>query len=205
MKILQFPLAKISIFFILGIVFSKYIVSLNSILTFAVLTILILTLLIVYYKKLSWLFSYVTVLISFVIGIATCSFNNETLNPNHYIHSINKLNSDTNFEVTILEKLKNSTTNYRYKVLINKINNEPKTGKLILNIRTDSTLQNINIGAHLKLKGSIYINRKPNNDSEINVIMTFNNAPNFEFGIGLSKKVTKIKINPTCKPETDNT
>ena len=166
MKILQFPLAKISIFFILGIVFSKYIVSLNSILTFAVLTILILTLLIVYYKKLSWLFSYVTVLISFVIGIATCSFNNETLNPNHYIHSINKLNSDTNFEVTILEKLKNSTSNYRFKVVVNKINNKTKTGKLILNIRTDSALQNIKIGAHLKLKGSIYINRKPNNPNQ---------------------------------------
>ena len=57
-------------------------------------------------------------------------------------------------------------SNYRFKVVVNKINNKTKTGKLILNIRTDSALQNIKIGAHLKLKGNIYINRKPNNPNQ---------------------------------------
>ncbi len=165
MKVLNFPLAKISIFFIFGILFSKYF-SLNPILVFTTLVVSILILFAVYFKKLKSFFGSLSLIISFLFGIATCVFHNETLKSNHYIHGIENLKSDTDFEITVLEKLKNSATNYRYKVEVVQINNQLKTGKLILNIKNEATIPILKIGSHLKLKGSIYKNRNPNNPSQ---------------------------------------
>ncbi len=165
MKVLNFPLAKVSIFFVFGIIFSKY-VSLKPIVVFMPLVVSILILYVIYLKKIKSFFGFLSLIISFFLGIATCVFHNEKLKFNHYIYCIENLKSDTNLEVNVLEKLKNSETNYRYIVAVEKINNQLKTGKLILNIKNDATLSILKIGSHLKLKGSIYKNRKPNNPNQ---------------------------------------
>jgi competence protein ComEC len=170
MKALQFPLIKITICFVLGILFAHYTKPAFSLVLISLLIGVFLLLFLYIYSRKNLVqkpyFGIATLLISFLIGVFTLTSDNQTLNPNHYTHQLITLDKEYNSEIVISEKLKNTNNNDRYVAKIIKLNNKESYGKIILNIRKDSVLPTIDIGSQLKVIGSFYKNRKPNNPNQ---------------------------------------
>lgn len=169
MKVLQFPLIKITICFVLGITFAHY--TKPSLLWILIpLIIGIVSLLILFLTKnkvaLKLFFGVFSIITSFLIGAFTLVIDNQTLNSNHYIHKMSTVDKEYNSELIIKEKLKNTSNNDRYIASIIELDSKKSFGKIILNIRKDTILPTIEIGSHLKVVGSLYPNRKPNNPNQ---------------------------------------
>lgn len=170
MKVLQFPLIKITFCFVLGILFAQmtkptFLLTLVSLLIFSIST-LIFSLLSnkkAVYKSLFGLFCLIT---SFFIGSFTLVINNDTLNSNHYLKDLKSVENEYSAKIIIKEKLKNTINNDRYVAKIIELNNKKSYGKIILNIRKDSLVPTLEMGSHLKVAGSFYKNRKPNNPDQ---------------------------------------
>ncbi|WP_395053759.1 ComEC/Rec2 family competence protein [Flavobacterium sp.] len=165
MKVLQFPLIKITFSFLFGILFSHFSsVSFEIIISLLIANFLILVVSFFTFKK--KFFGVFALTTAFFIGSFSLICNNETRNLNHYLYKINAFNEVYNSDLTVLEKLKNTTKNDRYIVKITSLNDTLSTGELILNIRKETVLPTIAIGSHLKVKGSFYKNRNPNNPNQ---------------------------------------
>jgi competence protein ComEC len=163
MKILQFPLAKITIGFILGILLA-YNWDFIPFYTFMLLGIGIVGLFISHLiilkknttKPLFGIFSFI---ISILIGITTSLIHKETFNPNHYTHQITDVEKEHELTLVLIEKLKSTKKNHRYSASVKQLDKHKSYGKIILNIRKDSLLKEYYIGSHLKVIGTVYKNR----------------------------------------------
>ena len=170
MKVLQFPLIKITICFVLGIIF--YPISKPSFSTSIGLVILSFLIAAVCFFLLTknkithTIFGVFTLLTSFFIGNFAQICHDDTRNKSHYFHQIGTLVDEPQFELTILEKLKNTTKNDRYITQVYRLNNKASSGKIILNIKKDVVLPTLEIGSNLKVKGTFYKNRNPNNPNQ---------------------------------------
>ena len=170
MKVVQFPLIKITFCFLLGILFaqmvkSTFLLTLISLLFFS-LTALIMSFLSnkkAVYKSLFGVFCLITF---FFIGSLTLVLNDDTLNSNHYLKDLKSVENEYSAEIIIKEKLKNTINNDRYVSKIMELNDKKSYGKIILTIRKDSLMPTFEMGSHLKVTGSFYKNRKPNNPDQ---------------------------------------
>jgi len=170
MKVLQFPLVRITLCFVFGIIFSQ-ITKPSLTLVIALLSLVILSLLFYYFKNKNDIiqkpfFGITTLCTAFLLGIFTLCSSNQTLNKNHYLHYVNESENEISTELIIKEKLKNTLNNDRYTAEMIQLNDKESYGKIILNIRKDSVLPTIEIGSHLMVAGSFYKNRKPNNPNQ---------------------------------------
>ena len=171
MKILKFPLSRICIWFILGLLASFYInaspktalVLLGWVSIFFVLT---------YYLSIKRLdqkiyFGITTYALFFLIGISTQSLHNKRFFENHYV---NKFKSEKNYFVgiTLIEKLKSGASNERYIAAVTSLDSLKTQGKILFNIRKDSLNQKLEIGSQLLFYGEIYKHREPNNPNQFN-------------------------------------
>ena len=170
MKVLRFPLIKITFCFVLGILFAQmtkptFLFALLSLVIFSSITLIInfLSNKKVIYKS---LFGISCILTSFFIGIFTLVINNDKLNSNHYLKDLKSVENEYSAEIIIKEKLKNTINNDRYVAKIIELNGNKSYGKIILNIRKDSLMPTLEMGSHLKIFGSFYKNRKPNNPDQ---------------------------------------
>lgn len=170
MKVLQFPIVKITIFFILGIIIASiFKISFYSSVFYLIALFFISIFTFIFSKKnplFKSLFGVFTLITSIFIGVFTLVNSDETLNPNHYTKSINESEANYSSEIIINEKLKNTTNNDRYIARITYLNNHLSYGKIILNIRKNHLMPKIEIGSHLQVNGTIYLNRKPNNPDQ---------------------------------------
>ena len=165
MKVVQFPLVKITICFVLGIIFS-HITKPNLSLLLILLSFGLVLLAFFYFKNNKFqspFFGIITLFTSFILGAFILSSNNETLHKNHYLHQITQVEKEISSQLIIEEKLKNTLNNDRYVAKVIELNNKKSYGKIILNIKKNETLPNIEIGSTLLVSGSIYKNRIPNN------------------------------------------
>lgn len=170
MKILQFPLTKITFGFITGILIAHF-MQLSPFWMFSSLFISLFTLILFYFllkKNLlkNQFFGMVVTLISVLTGITTQIIHNETLNKNHYTHQVTDFEKNHEIVLVVNEKLKNTIINQRYVATIKTVDNKKSSGKIILNIRKDGLSNNYNIGQNLKIRGSIYKNRGPINPNQ---------------------------------------
>jgi len=170
MKILQFPLARISLFFVLGIYFFGLIVC-SPIIIFACLTGSILTLLVLhfYFYKARYfknLFGVVVLLTSFLSGIYTAIVHKETYHKNHYVYQIKSDQEFHTVQLVLSEKLKNTKRNIRFISKVLRVDGKESTGNLILNIRKPNTSENRPIGSILSVKCNLYKNRNPFNPNQ---------------------------------------
>ncbi|GEC78960.1 ComEC/Rec2 family competence protein [Flavobacterium aquatile] len=115
------------------------------------------------YKSLFGIFCLIT---SFFIGSFTLVLNNDKLNSSHYLKDLKSVENEYSAEIIIKEKLKNTINNDRYVAKIIELNSHKSYGKIILNIRKDSLMPTLEMGSHLKVAGSFYKNRKPNNPDQ---------------------------------------
>ncbi|MDN3678080.1 ComEC/Rec2 family competence protein [Flavobacterium paronense] len=167
MKILQFPLARIFIGFLFGILLCR-IVSPNSVFVFCSLAISILILFIssLYSQKNSLikiLFGSIVFLVAFLIGISTRLIHKENLNPYHYTNQITDYEKVHNLDLLLVEKLKSTTKNNRYISLVKQLDGGRSFGKVILNITKKDKIKFLKIGTHLKVIGIVFKNKNPLN------------------------------------------
>jgi len=170
MKILHFPLTKITIGFITGILLFSML-DINPKLSFG-LFLLSLTLLFVSYiirkntERFHYLFGIFTLSTSIFLGISTATIHKETFNPKHYTHQISDVNQNLNYTVSLDEKLKNTQKNYRYIAKIKSIENQESYGKTIVNFPIKSDFKPKKIGSLLTLNGTFYSNKSSFNPNQ---------------------------------------
>ena len=164
MKILQFPLVKVFIGFIIGLLLCA-IVKPNPI--FLISSTLIMIILFMYgsnriekIKKIKPVFGLSVYIISILFGLLTSFLHKENRNLNHYTKQINDYDKEYDLDLLLLEKLKSSKKYTRYLCQITKLDKKKSVGKVILN---NNSIQNYNIGTHLKVKETIFKNKKPSN------------------------------------------
>ena len=195
MKVLQFPLIKITGCFVLGIFVAHY--TKPPFLWSLIYLLIGLTLLGISYfiskKKLSYSFGFLALTTSFFLGVFTLTSSDQTLHSNHYTHHLNANKAECTSEVVIKEKLKNTGNNDRYVANIIQLNEKSSYGKIILNIRKETTKPTVEIGSHLKVLGSLYRNRAPNNPNQFDYGSYLENQ---QIYAQLYADINDIKIHP---------
>lgn len=169
MIILQFPLARIGLFFILGLLLYQKGFQPNGFVVFIFLFVGLVGLVTMHryankrnaFKSFGWLVA----LLSVVLGLSTAAFDQDTRNRLHYSH-LTEDQVPYHFQLTLHEKLKSTKKNQRYVAIIKSINHRKSLGKILLNIRHSSQNTNIPIGSHLAVDGLLYHNKAPFNPNQ---------------------------------------
>ena len=165
---MQFPLVKITLFFLFGLLVAPFINS-DPIFIFCIIAFMLCICGAFYVKKTKFnfpVFESGSFIIAFLIGISTVQIHNQLRLKNHYITAIPADNKSVYLHVTITEKLKKTETKSRFEALVNSINSESKTGKIILNITAPNPLDAIDIGTNLLINGVIYKNQEIKNPNQ---------------------------------------
>ncbi len=160
MKVLQFPLARITIGFLSGILVAFYFQP-NPQNVFAFLLLFICVFVIAYFvSKRDFVnpiyFGLSTYFLAFGIGATTQIIHTNSFQQSNYIQSKAIFEKPHLVAVTVREKLRSSAYNDRYIVLVNQVDDAVKTGRILLNVRKDSLKQSFEIGSHLQINGSLY-------------------------------------------------
>jgi len=170
MKVLEFPLARITLGFIAGILVAYYfnpefwLVFLSLFIAFSVFVI-------AYFWSKERLsnpiyFGLATYFLSFTIGTTTQIIHTDSFQKSNYTHVKSIFEKPHLVSVTIREKLRSSNFNDRYVAVVNQIDDKINTGKVLLNVRKDSLNQPLEIGTHLQINGSFYRNSSAKNPNQ---------------------------------------
>ncbi|MDI1316476.1 ComEC/Rec2 family competence protein [Flavobacterium sp.] len=167
MKILKFPLARIFIGFLSGLLLFR-ILNPNGSFVIYVLIIGLSGLLISYFHskkntKYNLIFGCFVLVISMMIGFTTAIIHKENTNPNHYSNQISDYEQIRYLDLVLVEKLKNTTKNIRYLCVVNELDGKKSFGKIILNIAKKDTISKLQIGTHLQVNGIVFKNKAPSN------------------------------------------
>ncbi len=170
MKVLQFPLARVTLVFIVGIVFAYYLQpSPNLVFTFLFVATLLLGGIYYWFTKrpnILRAFGICVYITAFGIGISSQTIHTETYQKNHFTQVDSVFEHSHTFNLVLREKLKSSTSSLRYIALINQIDTTVCTGKIVLNIKKDSLHHSFVIGNRLQIQGSLYPNSAPKNPNQ---------------------------------------
>lgn len=170
MKVLEFPLARITISFILGILSTNYL-NLSVTFTLVALTVVIVLFYTSYYyttnkqKRVTY-FGITTYLLAFCIGITTQTLHTESFRKNNYTNYQGIYDKPHLIDFIINEKLKSNNYSDRYIATIKQINQKPMSGKMVVNIKKDSTQLNLEIGNCIRIKGQLFKNSAPKNPNQ---------------------------------------
>ncbi len=165
MKILQFPLSKITIAFLIGIIIFKS-TPIQPLFLFLSSATSVSCLLLIHWRILKvnqskFLFGISVLLTAMLLGYVNALIHKESLRSNHYMHLI-KDHNDHKLVLLVQEKIKNTTKNIRYTCEVLNLDSHNGTGRVILNIRKRNTA-NFNIGTTLLVKGDLYKNQSITN------------------------------------------
>lgn len=169
MKVLQFPLARIAIAFISGILLAYY-TKPFLLIVYILFAISILFFLSTYFSfhtntKPNFLFGVSVYLLAFSIGFTTQVFHTDSFQQNNYTHYKKIFDKNHTFTLTLKEKLKNTAYNERYIAQLNSINAQNASGKILLNIHKDSLKHLFIISNQLKINALLNkntIQKNPN-------------------------------------------
>ena len=167
---MQFPLSKITLIFILGIVFGYYgkpspeatfiFISLSFV---AFLGTFLLS------KKdfsQKTYFGISLYLLSFFIGITTQVIHTDYFRKSNYIHQIQNPEKEHVVEVVLREKLKSSSFSDRYVAIVKRLDNKESSGKILINFYKSKLTEKLEIGSNLQIKGAIFKHKPINNPDQ---------------------------------------
>ena len=170
MRVLQFPLIKITGCFVLGLLLAQYTKPpfLVALIALIISFIVVVTTFFVPKKTIvpKKYFGVATLFTALLIGVFTLVSSNQKRNKLHYIHFISTQKKDYTATITLKEKLKTTANNNRFVAQMVTLNGKQSYGKVLLNIKKDQSVTNIEIGTTLKIKGFFYKNRSPNNPNQ---------------------------------------
>jgi len=168
MKILKFPLARIAIWFILGVLAAFYTEPSPKFSLLFCGTSLIIFEIAYYFSKKDFLqkiyFGIAAYLVFFSIGVSTQAIHNERFFKNHYSHKIDQ--DDHHVEVALHEKLRSNASNERYIAEVCSIDTSNAKGKILLSISKEGLKQDFTIGSRLYVYGTISEPRAPSNPNQ---------------------------------------
>lgn len=170
MKILQFPLTRITIWFVLGILLAYYLKP-NVQIVFTVLIIAICTFVITYFSLRRsgndpiW-FGLSISFLSLMIGISNQIVHTEFFQETNYIHKKDIFENPHIVTATIREKLRSTAYFDRYIVLVDQIDNTSKSGRILLNISKENEIRLPVIGSHLQIDSKLIGYSPPRNPNQ---------------------------------------
>ena len=135
MKVLQYPLTQITLFFVFGIVFNRYFnLQLNTGLTllavsFSVFLIAFLLNFRIKSQRFVYLFTSSCLLLSFSIGNFSALLHQATNDPSHYVHASNFSAENSNMKIVLLERWKSTLKNNRFTAEIYNLNDKMSSPK----------------------------------------------------------------------------
>ena len=170
MKVLQFPLARVTLVFIVGIIFAYYFQpSPNLVFTSLFLATLLLGGFYFWRNKKPLLiryFGFTVFGLAFIIGVSTQTIHNASNRQNHFSKTQNVFEQRHTFTVVLNEKLKSNIFNQRYVASVDQIDNTKCSGKILLNIKKDSLHHPFIIGNRLQIQGDLHHNSRPKNPNQ---------------------------------------
>ena len=195
MKVLQFPLARVTLVFIVGIVFTYY-TQPSPILVFSSLFIAALFSGAAYFwsrqKPLHNRYFGLTIFgLAFAVGMSTQTIHTDSYQKNHFTQLPNIFEQQHIFTIVLKEKLKSTAINQRYVALVNQIDTAKCSGKIVFNINKDSLHNSFIIGNRLQIQGSLYPNTAPKNPFQFDY---GNYLKNKQIYGQLYADVTQIKV-----------
>ncbi|WP_310560300.1 ComEC/Rec2 family competence protein [Flavobacterium sp.] len=170
MKVVQFPLARITIGFLAGILVGYYFQP-NPQLVFSLLFVAFCGFAIAYFGSKNKIlhpmyFAVATYCMAFTIGTSSQIIHTNSFQESNYIHNTTIFEKPHLVAVTIREKLRSSGYNDRYIVVVHQIDDVRNTGRILLNVRRDSLTPVLEIGTHLQINGNLYPNRAIKNPNQ---------------------------------------
>ena len=170
MKVLKFLLSKITIAFVLGLLFATYIHVPNPYVLLALILSNAIFLLLYFFSsnKTSLYFGLATYLFSFIVGVSNEIVHTDHFQNKNYTHNSKAFDESHSIDLTIREKLKKSAFSDRYIAVINCIGEKEQTGKIILNIQKDDKTPALQVGASLRVEGTLTKNKTPQNPNQFN-------------------------------------
>lgn len=197
MKILQFPLTKITIFFIIGVLVSYYgntSVSTALILLFISFFVFCLCFLLSKKHFIQKIYFGISVyLLSFSIGILNQVIHTDYFQKDNYINQISNYDKEHLVEIVLREKLKSTKFSDRYIANIKLIDYKKSSGKILINFYNDKLNDKLKTGSIIQFKGTVVKHK------------TVNNPDQFDYGKYLTHKsilaqmyvsTSDVKINP---------
>ena len=167
---MQFPLSKITLIFVLGIVFGYYgkpspqatfiLISLSFV---AFLGTFLLS------KKdfiQKTYFGISLYFLSFFIGVTTQVIHTDYFRTSNYIHQIQNPEKEHVVEVVLREKLKSSSFSDRYVAVVKRLDDKESSGKLLINFYKSKLTEKLEIGSNLQIKGAIFKHKPINNPDQ---------------------------------------
>lgn len=180
MEIFRFPLARITLFFVVGIVVGKfYPIQLQYLLLLSSAILLIFISAYLAAKKQfqqRLYFGLSVIILSFTIGVITHRLHSDLDNSAHFLQKIGDIERPQNLEIVLREKIKSKLPNLRFIADVNHINEIQCNGKILLNIKCDSANNLFTIGTQLRANTVIIKNSKTLNPDQ------------FDYGKYLSNK-----------------
>ena len=170
MNAIQFPLSRITVAFIFGILVASF-----SNVDFIWATLLIafsfVTFCIAYFWSQKQLiqnnvFGLTTYFFSFCLGMYSLTTHSGSNQKDNYLNQIQSTEIPHQAEIILREKLKSTLYYERYIGLVSKIDQSYCSGKIILNIKKDSRKNNFRIGTTLHVFSIIIPHKRPLNPNQ---------------------------------------
>lgn len=170
MKVLDFPLVKITLAFIFGVITSYY-------LSFSILAIILMLCVsfVLFCFSYFWNlkhhkkhipFGLSTYFLSFFIGALTLLSHTENLQKTNYTHCDRAFEKKQIVTLILREKLKSNDYADRYIGLIKSISDENFSGKIIVNVQKDSSKNPLIIGNSIKIETVLQRNQSSKNPNQ---------------------------------------
>lgn len=164
MGVLQFPVVKVAIGFVVGLLAAIYFdFGLIIGITGVICSFLLFLLTYLFWQK-KVVFGVTVFIFSIGIGIFTYTLHTDIFHKNHYIYKISDRNQIVN--LTLDSKLKPNAYNHRYYAKINSIDNQKSIGTVLVNLNKDIYPTELEIGTNLEIFSKISLNSIPKNPSQ---------------------------------------
>jgi competence protein ComEC len=152
MQAFKYPILKLTLILIIGIILREYTTIAVTILLGAIGFMLVVLVFIHYhckkYKKTLYWPSLVVVLVMILLGVFVSKIRDVTFSKSHYTHLETLRDSQVHqLEFVIKKRLKPTTYNQRYYVQLLRIDSTAVSGTLLINLSKNSTPKNFNINA----------------------------------------------------------
>ena len=174
---------KITIWFVLGIVFSSYF-NPNPASTFVFIGIFFVAFIAtIYLSKKDFIqkvyFGIATYLLFFQIGCFTHVIHNEFYNETNYVHLIKNETDYHSLELVLREKLKGNEKVDKYIGLVKKVDNKTCSGRILVQIHDAHGDSRIQIGNNIQIYGKCILNKKSLNPNQFDYGKYLNNKSIF--------------------------
>ena len=167
MKVLGFPLTRITLGFVLGIVLAYYL-PISLVHCYFLFPTSFFVLIVLYFtsnenSKIATSFGLATYVLSILIGISTQVIHNQSYQKTNYVHNAAIFEKPNLISLVIREKLKSNSYSDRYIAAIYKIGTKKQTGRIVLNIQKESGLRKFETGTTLRIDATISKNKPAGN------------------------------------------